>query len=70
MQVLGMFACVVGAAARVGRCLLRFKWPVIALLVVAPLAITWSLEVFALNGLGIFFWLVLARQLTRLIGRR
>ncbi len=70
MQVLGVLFMVMGAALRVGRCLLRFKWPVIALLVVAPLVITWSLEVFALNGLGIFSWLVLARQLTRLIGRR
>ena len=70
MQVLGIFACVMSAALRVVRCLVRFKWPVLALLIVAPLAITWSLEVFALNGLGILSWLVLARQLTRLIGRR
>ena len=70
MQVLGLFACVMGAALRVVRCLVRFKWPVLALLIVAPLVITWSLEVFALNGLGILSWLVLARQLTRLIGRR
>ncbi len=70
MQVLEMFACAMGAALRVGRCMVRIKWPVLALLVVAPLAITWSLEVFALNGLGILSWLVLARQLTRLIGRR
>ena len=70
MQVLGIFACVMGAVLRVVRCLARFKWPVLAILVVAPLVITWSLEVFALNGLGILSWLVLARQLTRLIGRR
>ena len=70
MQVLGIFACVMGAVLRVVRCLVRFKWPVLALLIVAPLVITWSLEVFALNGLGILSWLVLARQLTRLIGRR
>ena len=70
MQVLGIFACVMGAALRVVRCLVRFKWPVLAILIVAPLVITWSLEVFALNGLGVLSWLVLARQLTRLLGRR
>ena len=70
MQALRVLFMVMGAALRVGRCLRRFKWPVLALLVVAPLAITWSLEVFALNGLGVLSWLVLARQLTRLIGRR
>ena len=70
MQVLIVLSMVMGAALRVGRCLVRFKWPILALLVVAPLAITWSLEVFALNGLGIFSWLVLAKHLTRLIGRR
>ena len=52
MQVLGVLFMVMGAALRVARCLRRFKWPVMALLVVAPLVITWSLEVFALNGLG------------------
>ena len=52
MQVLGIFACVMGAVLRVVRCLARFKWPVLAILIVAPLVITWSLEVFALNGLG------------------
>lgn len=70
MQVLIVLSMVMGAALRVGRCLVRFKWPVLALLILAPLAITWSLEVFALNGLGIFSWLVLAKQVTRLIGRR
>ena len=70
MKVLGVFACAMGAAMKVGRCVMRFKWPILALLVVAPLVITWSFEVFALNGLGIFSWLVMARQLTRLIGRR
>ena len=70
MQVLGMFACAIGAALRVGRCMVRFKWPVLALLVVAPLAITWSLEVFALNGLGLFSGLVVVRQVLRLAGRK
>ena len=70
MQVLGMFACAIGAALRVALCLVRFKWPVLALLVVAPLAITWSLEVFALNGLGLFSGFVVVRQVLRLIGRR
>ena len=70
MQVLVVLSMVMGAALRVARCMVRFKWPILALLIVAPLAITWSLEVFALNGLGIFSWLVLAKQLTRLIGRR
>ena len=70
MQVLGMFACAMGAALRVGRCLIRFKWPVLALLIVAPLAITWSLEVFALNGLGLFSGFVVVRKVLRLIGRR
>ena len=70
MQVLIVLSMVMGAALRVGRCVVKFKWPILALLVVAPLAITWSLEVFALNGLGIFSWLVLAKQVTRLIGRR
>ena len=56
MNVLVMLSMVIGASLRVGQCLVRFKWPVLALLIVAPLAITWSLEVFALNGLGIFFW--------------
>ena len=46
MQVLGVLFMVMGAALRVGRCLRRFKWPILALLVVAPLVITWSLEVF------------------------
>ena len=65
MQVLGVLFMVMGAALRVGRCLLRFKWPVIALLVVAPLVITWSLEVFALNGLGLFSGLVVVRQVLK-----
>ena len=70
MQVLGMFASAIGAALRVARCLVRFKWPVLALLVVAPLAITWSLEVFALNGLGLFSGFVVVRQVLRLAGRK
>ena len=70
MQVLGMFACAIDAALGVARCLVRFKWPVLALLIVAPLAITWSLEVFALNGLGLFSGLVVVRQVLRLAGRK
>ena len=70
MQVLGMFACAMCAALGVARCMVRFKWPVLALLVVAPLAITWSLEVFALNGLGLFSGLVVVRQVLRLAGRK
>ena len=69
MQVLGVLFMVMGAALRVGRCLqARFKWPVhdaVALLVVAPWC--WQdrsppgarMEVFALNGLGIFSWLTI-----------
>ena len=70
MQVLGMFACAMGAVLGVVRCMVRFKWPVLALLVVAPLAITWSLEVFALNGLGLFSGFVVVRQVLRLAGRK
>ena len=70
MQVLGMLARVMGAALSVCRCLVRFKWPVLALLIVAPLAVTWSLEVFALNGLGLFSGFVVVRQALRLAGRK
>ncbi len=70
MQVLGMFACAMGAAIRVARCLVKFKWPVLGVLLLAPLVITWSLEVFALNGLGIFSWFLLARHAMRLFGRK
>ena len=37
MQALGMFACAIDAALGVARCLVSFKWPVLALLIVAPL---------------------------------
>ena len=70
MQVLGMIGCAVGAALRVGRCMVRFKWPVLALLIVAPLATTWSLEVFTLNGMGLFSGFVVVRQVLRLAGRK
>ncbi len=70
MQVLVVLSMVMSAALGVGRCLVRFKWPVLALLIVAPLAITWSLEVFALNGMGLFSGFVVVRQVLRLIGRR
>ena len=70
MQVLGLIATVMGLALRAGRCLVRFKWPVLAVLLLAPLAITWSLEVFALNGLGMFSWFLLARHVLKLVGRK
>ena len=70
MQVLMMFGCVTGIALRVALCMVRFKWPVLAVLVVAPLAITWSLEVFALNGMGLFSGFVVVRQVLRLAGRK
>ncbi len=70
MQVLRVFARVMGAALRVGSCVMRFKWPVLVVLLVAPLAITWSVEVFALNGLGMFTWFVIGRHVLRLMGRR
>ena len=70
MQVLGMFAYAMGAAIRAARRLVRFKRPVLAVLILAPLVITWSVEVFALNGLGIFFWFLLARHAMRLFGRK
>ena len=70
MQVLGAFARVMGAAHKVGRCAMRFKWPILALLLVAPLVLTWSVEVFALNGLGMFTWFVIGRHILRLMGRR
>ena len=70
MQVLVFLSMFMGAALRVARCLARFKWPVLALLVVAPLVITWSLEVFALNGLGLFSGFVVVRQALRLAGRK
>ena len=70
MQVLVVLSMVMGAALGVVRCLVRFKWPVLALLIVAPLVITWSLEVFALNGLGLFSGLVMVRQVLRLAGRK
>ncbi len=70
MQVLGLVATVMGLALGAGRCLVRFKWAVLAVLLLAPLAITWSLEVFALNGLGMFSWFLLVRHALKLIGRR
>ena len=70
MQVLVVLSMVMGAVTRVARCLMRFKWPVLALLIVAPLAITWSLEVFALNWLGLFSGFVVVRQVLRLAGRK
>ena len=70
MQVLRVFARVMGAALRVGSCAMRFRWPLLALLIVAPLVITWSVEVFALNGLGMFTWFVIGRHVLRLMGRR
>ena len=70
MQSLVVLTMVIGTALRVARCLVRFKWPVLALLIVAPLAITWSLEVFALNGLGLFSGFVVVRQVLKLAGRK
>lgn len=70
MRVLVLITTVVGLLLGVGRRLVRFKWPVLAVLLLAPLAITWSLEVFALNGLGMFAWFLLARHVLKLIGRR
>ena len=70
MQILGLITTVVGLLLGVGRRLVRFKWPVLAVLLLAPLAITWSLEVFALNGLGMFSWFLLVRHALKLIGRR
>ncbi len=70
MQVLVVLSMVMSAALRVARCLVRFKWPVLGVLLLAPLAITWSLEVFALNGLGIFSGFVVVRQVLRLAGRK
>ncbi len=70
MQVLVVLSMVMSAVLRVALCLVRFKWPVLALLIVAPLAITWSLEVFALNGLGLFSGFVVVRQVLRLAGRK
>lgn len=70
MKVLGVLAVAVDPALRVVRCLVRFKWPVVAVLLLAPLAITWSPEVFALNGLGMFSWLLLVRHVLKLLGRR
>ena len=70
MQVLVVLSMVMSAVLGVVRCLVRFKWPVLALLIVAPLAITWSLEVFALNGMGLFSGFVVVRQVLRLAGRK
>ncbi len=70
MQVLGLLATLTGLALMAVRCLARFKWPVLAVIALAPLVITWSPEVFALNGLGMFSWFVLARHVLKLIGRR
>ena len=70
MQVLRVFAWVMGAALKVGRFVMRFKWPVLVVLLVAPLAITWNFEVFAFNGLGMFSWFVIGQHVLRLMGRR
>ena len=70
MKVPRVFARVMGTALRVGRCVMRFRWPLLAVLLVAPLVITWSVEVFALNGLGMFTWFVIGRHVLRLMGRR
>ena len=70
MRVLGLLAMFMGPALGAVRCLARFKWPVLAVLLLAPLVITWSPEVFALNGLGMFSWFVLARYVLKFIGRR
>ena len=70
MRVVGVLAMVMGLALGTVRCLVRFKWPVLAVLLVAPLVITWSPEVFALKGLGMFSWFVLARYVLKFIGRR
>ena len=70
MKVLRVFARVTSAALKVEKCVMRYKWPVLAVLVLAPLVITWNVEVFALNGLGMFTWFVIGRHVLRLMGRR
>ena len=70
MRVLTVFTRFMKAAMKLGMCARRYKWPIVSLLLVAPLAITWSPEVFALNGLGLFSWFLLVRHVLKLMGRR